>query len=135
MQNHKAIVLYLFFGGCTTLVNILLYALCYEWMSWGNVPSTCLAWLGAAVFAFITNKLWVFESRDMAPGTLLKEWGAFLLCRVATGVVDVGIMYTAVDVLGLEAVVWKVVANGVVVVGNWVVSKEFVFCRGNGEKR
>lgn len=125
--------MYLFFGGCTTLVNILLYALCYEGLSWGNVYSTCLAWIGAVLFAYISNKLWVFESRDMTPRTILKEWNSFLLCRVATGVLDVSIMYVAVDLLSLMPLPWKLVANIIVIIANWLVSKNYIFSVKNNE--
>lgn len=134
MERYKAVILYLFFGGCTTLVNILLYALCYEWLSWGNVPSTCLAWVGSVMFAFVTNKLWVFGSRGLSPCAVLRECSAFLLCRVATGVLDVGIMYMAVDLLCLAPLPWKVVSNVVVVIANWLVSKNCVFVTKDNRK-
>ena len=76
-------------------------------------------------FAFITNKLWVFESRKIK--SIIHELPAFLLCRILTGVLDVLIMYVSVDVLSLNGIIMKIVSNIIVIVLNYIASKWVIF--------
>ena len=126
-QKYRDVILYLFFGGCTTLVNMGVYALCYELLGVPNVPSVAIAWLLAVVFAFITNKLWVFDSKSWDRGTVKHEAGSFLAARAATGLLDVLIMYLAVDVMGWNGTVWKLISNILVVILNYIASRLFIF--------
>lgn len=132
-QKHKQILLYLFFGVCTTLINTVAYALLYEYWEIANVASTILAWLAAVLFAFVTNKRFVFESRRKNLREQLLEFVSFFGCRIATGVLDVVIMYIAVDCMQWNSVVWKLISNIVVTVINYVASKLLIF-RGSEEK-
>ena len=127
MKRHRMVVLYLLFGGLTTLVNVVSYALCYEYCALSNVGSTCAAWLISVLFAFISNKLYVFESKDMGLRIILWEWYAFVLCRLLTGLIDVSIMFVAVDIFGLMPIMWKILANLIVIISNWLISKHYIF--------
>lgn len=77
--------------------------------------STVIAWLLAVLFAFITNKLWVFDSRSFDKKVLTKEILAFFACRLATGILDVVIMYLAVDVMNSNGTVCKTISNMLVI--------------------
>ena len=63
-STHKQIILYLIFGVCTTVINTVCYWLLYDMLSWSNLLSTVIAWLAAVIFAFVTNKRYVFESKN-----------------------------------------------------------------------
>ena len=123
----KEMVLYLFFGGCTTLVNVAVYYLCSRIALISNVPSTVIAWFAAVLFAFVTNKIWVFQSKSKETNVWLKELASFLLCRVATGAVDLGIMWISVDRMHLNNLLFKIISNIIVIVLNYLVSKLFIF--------
>ncbi len=125
--RYKGLILYVVFGAGTTLINWLVYYLCYAVLGVPNVPSTVIAWILSVAFAFITNKLWVFGSRSFERKTLLREAASFTAARLATGVLDVGIMVLAVDVLSRNAGVWKLLSNIIVVILNYVISKLVVF--------
>ena len=94
-----------------------------------NVPSTIIAWVIAVAFAFITNKLWVFDSKKFNARTLMYEVPAFFVCRLATGVLDVAIMYLAVDLLAWHSLTWKLISNVLVIVMNYLASKFVIFNR------
>lgn len=133
-QRYREPVSYLFFGGLTTLVNIGAY-----WLLAGLGLSTAIA-NGAALaasilFAYVTNRLWVFESRARG-AEALREFVRFLLCRLGTGVVDELIMIAGVDWMGPMlfpdgfsqwGLIVKVFANVVVIVLNYVFSKLIIF--------
>ena len=121
LRKYKSFITYAFFGVCTTLVNILSYRLFFFALSVPNVPSTILAWLFAVLFAFITNKIWVFESKSWALSVTISELIKFFVCRIATGV--------AVDKMQWNALVWKVISNVIVIVLNYVASKLVIFVK------
>ena len=121
--KYKEQILYVFFGGLTTLINWGAYALCYNVLGVSNVPSVIIAWILGVAFAFVTNKIWVFESRSFDTKTVMRELWTFVAARLATGLLDLGIMYLAVDVLGGNGNVWKLISNVIVIILNYVFSK------------
>ena len=129
INKYKNFIAYAFFGGCTTLVNLLCYRLFYFVLVIPNVPATALAWLFAVLFAFITNKLWVFGSRSFEPSVLLPELVKFFICRIATGILDVGVMWLAVDKMHCNAMLWKLVSNIIVIGLNYIASRLVIFVK------
>ena len=125
--RYKDMFLYLFFGICTTAVNILIYYICAHWLNFSTIVSTAVAWVLAVVFAFVTNKLFVFESRSWNRKVLAKEVPSFFLCRAATGGLDIAIMYVGVDRMRLFDVGVKVISNVIVIILNYMASKWMIF--------
>ena len=79
------------------------------------------------LFAFVTNKLFVFESKSREPRLVLRELGSFVLARLISGGVDLGIMLVGVDVLHIDSLIVKIVSNVIVVIMNYIASKFFIF--------
>ena len=126
-NKYKSFVLYVFFGGCTTVINIATYALCTRIFGFGTVLANIVAWVLAVSAAYITNKIWVFESKACTKKAILQEAAAFAACRIATGVMDLAIMYVSVDLLGLPDLIMKVLSNAFVIVLNFIFSKLIIF--------
>ena len=126
LKKYKSFIFYAVFGVLTTAINIHLNI--------ANVPSNILAWTFAVAFAFITNKLWVFGSKNMSVRTILNELWKFITARLAVGLVDLAIMYVAVDICHGPGVVFKVVAGIVTIVLNFVLSKLVVFRKAKPAK-
>lgn len=126
-NRYKEMILYLVCGGCSTLVNIAAYYICAYPLSLGTVVSTCYAWIAAVLFAYVSNKLWVFESRLSGCREVAREMLSFFSCRILTGLVDLAIMYVFVDVLHVNDVVVKIGSNVIVIVLNYFASKFFIF--------
>ena len=129
--KYKSLIMYAVFGVLTTVVNMVSYYLSYNVLRIPNVPSTIIAWVLAVLFAFITNKLWVFDSRSFKRKVLIHEIWTFMAARLITGLLDVGIMYLTVDVLGWNATLWKLLSNIIVIILNYVLSKLIVFKKDN----
>lgn len=125
--KYKEQILYLFFGGCTTVVNIVVFALCNDILHMELLVSNFMAWVLAVFFAYITNKIWVFESKTETLNELVKEIGSFVFARVVTLLIDMLIMYVGVEILFINKMIIKVLANIVVIVANYVFSKLFIF--------
>ena len=127
--NHRSwfnrsyeVLSYLFFGGCTTLVNIITFWV-LRLLKLGVYTSNTIAWVLSVLFAFITNRLFVFESK----GKLLKEIVSFFGFRLLSLLFDMGIMYLFVDIFKWNDLVSKIIANVFVIIINYIFSKVFIF--------
>ncbi|MBE7005485.1 MAG: GtrA family protein [Ruminococcaceae bacterium] len=129
MIKYKSVILYGIFGVITTLINVATYHVCFRSLGISNVISTIIAWVVAVTFAFLTNKSFVFNSRSWEKKAVIHEGLMFFGCRIGTGVIEVGMMYAFVDLLGLNGTVMKMITNVIVIVLNYVFSKLYVFKR------
>lgn len=126
-ETHKELILYVFFGGCTTLINIVSYFACRQVLCMPIVPADVIAWLVSVIFAYVTNKLFVFESKSWRPRLVLKESAEFLAARVFSLGVDVVMLYITVTILDFWELPMKVLTNVVVIVINYIFSKWIIF--------
>lgn len=127
LRRHIGVVLYLVFGGLTTLVNIAAYWVCARVLTLDTLTSTVVAWVLAVLFAYVTNRIWVFGSNAHGIGQILLEAFAFFSCRLTTGLADLGMMWIFVVVLDFNDLVVKVAANIMVIVMNYLASKFIIF--------
>lgn len=127
IKKYKELITYGIFGVLTTIINIVTYAFLYNQLGVSNVVSNVIAWILSVLFAYVTNKIWVFESKSTEPGVLLREMVSFFGCRLATGLLDLAIMYVTVDVLALNSTLMKCISNVIVIVANYVFSKLVIF--------
>ena len=86
-----------------------------------------IAWLIAVLFAFITNKEYVFNTERRTLKSVLNQFVLFFLCRAFTGVLDIIIMVLAVDYLQLNSLLWKFISNIIITIINYALSKFFIF--------
>ena len=126
-KEIKEIVAYLVFGVLTTLVNIVVYWLAAHPLGIKTVPSSVIAWIASVLFAYITNRIWVFHSETTGKSGIIREVAYFFACRLATGVVDWVFMYVTVDLLHFNDVWMKIIANVIVVILNYIASKLWIF--------
>ena len=127
LEKYWDILTYLFFGVLTTAVNYLVYLPCFNLLGWSASLSNVFAWIVAVAFAFLTNKPFVFKSRDWSRNVVWPEFCKFVGCRVGSGVLETAILLVAVDWLGLNGNVWKLITAVLVVVLNYIGSKFLVF--------
>lgn len=129
---NKEVINYLIFGVLTTIVNIAVYYV----MTWGKtgaletsemLVANFVAWVAGVVFAYITNKLFVFESKTDTMKAFFKELGSFVWFRVLSLILDMVVMFVTVDVMKLNDKVMKIVSNVLVVIANYIFSKMFIF--------
>ncbi len=123
---NRETVSYLVFGVLTTIVNYASYELC-KWLGVHYTVSTVAAWVLAVAFAYITNKLYVFESKSFEKNVLLREISAFVGCRLFSGLCDLGFMILAVELLCMNDSIAKLASNVFVVIINYIFSKLFIF--------
>ncbi len=127
IKKHKDLIPYGVFGVLTTLVNIVVYWIMAHPIHLRVVPSTVIAWIASVLFAYVTNRKWVFHSDAFTKSAIIKEVIYFFSCRLATGILDWVIMYVFADRLAFSDVIVKCIANVIVIVLNYVASKVFIF--------
>ena len=127
IKKHWDIITYLFFGVLTTAVNYIIYLPCLYWLGLSATVSNILAWIVAVIFAYLTNKPFVFGSHDWSIKTVIPELGKFLSCRIGSGVLETLILLVTVDLLGWNGAVWKLFTQVLVVILNYIGSKLLVF--------
>ena len=127
-KKYKEVINYLIFGVLTTLVNFVSYFIFAKVFKIDEVISSGLSWLCSVLFAYITNKLFVFESKTTRKREILKEMASFFLSRIVSGALcDVGTFAIMVKVLNINDVVAKLVTQVMVVILNYLLSKLIVF--------
>ena len=135
---------YLFFGVCTTVVNIVVFQLCCTVLGMHALISNIIAWVFAVAFAYVTNRIFVFHSRENSLSGIAREVGSFVGARLFSLLVDELIIWLMVDVMGYiaaerllagilgcplkdaKSLFAKICSNVVVVIMNYVLSKKFV---------
>ena len=127
LKKHWDILTYLVFGVLTTVVNYLVYLPLYNLLGIPAAVSNIIAWAFAVAFAFLTNKPFVFKSHDWSAKTVVPELSKFVGSRVATGAMETGIIFLAVDLMGWNGNLWKIVTSVLVVILNYLFSKLLVF--------
>ena len=135
-REHREGMRYLVFGVLSTIINIVVFAICERILHLSTIISNVIAWIIAVVFAYVTNKLYVFDSVTDTKKAFLKEMISFFVARLLSLGIDVLIMYIGVTLIGINDILTKVIANIVVIIANYVMSKLFIFKRDDsrGEK-
>jgi putative flippase GtrA len=123
--KYREVCRYLIFGVLTTLVNYVAYLLLAPLFVRTTIP-TVIAWVVSVLFAYLTNRRFVFQSRTRGKAAV-KEAGAFFAARLLSGVLDVLLMAIFADMLGLNDKLVKLASNVFVVIFNYVASKLVIF--------
>ncbi len=123
-HRHREVLLYLFFGGLTTLISWGSFYLLHYPMGINELISNILSWVLSVLFAFVTNRTWVFSN---AAGRPLAAMGRFFASRLATLGLEEGLIFLFVTYLSFDAMVIKISGNLLVLALNYLCSKFFVF--------
>ena len=127
LGKYWDIFVYFVFGVLTTVVNYLVYLPVYNLLGVPSALSNTVAWAAAVIFAYLTNKPFVFNSCDWSRKTVISELAKFVSSRVASGIMETAILFVCVDLLGWNGNVWKLLTSILVVFLNYVASKFLVF--------
>ena len=126
-KKYKEMLLYLFFGGLSFIVSIATYACFNVGMGINELIANILSWIITVMFAFLTNRVWVFQSPTDSEQAFIKQMFVFYSGRVITLVVEEAILLVFITWLGFNSMLIKVIAQVIVIVLNYVISKLVVF--------
>ena len=128
-HKYKEVLMYLLFGGLTTVLSVtvrilLFHTLCNPEKAFDVQAATIISNAVGIAFAYVTNRAYVFESKNK---NRLKEAGSFVLGRLFTLLMDMGIMYVGVTLLSQNESIITILSQVLVIVSNYLISKLFVF--------
>ena len=127
--NYREIIAYLIVGVLTTIVSLGTYYLVTITFLNPNKPvelqiANIISWMFAVAFAYFTNRKYVFLSKEK---NKVKEGTKFILSRLTTLGLDMLTMFIMVSILNINDRISKLVSQVIVIIGNYVISKFFVF--------
>ena len=128
-KKNEEIINYLIVGGLTTLISLIAYYVCVYTFLNPEVPlelqiANIISWIVGVSFAYVTNRIFVFKSKEK---NKIKECTYFVGSRVLTLLLDMGIMFLFVTALHFNDKIFKIISQILVIVGNYIISKFFVF--------
>lgn len=127
INKYREQLLYLFFGGLTFLVSVLSFAALISFAHLNELIANVISWILAVLFAFFTNRIWVFQSPTKGCHEFIKQMGSFFGGRVVTLLIEELILLVFISTLHFPSMVVKIIAQVIVIVLNYVISKLFVF--------
>ncbi|RST90919.1 hypothetical protein CBF33_08600 [Vagococcus lutrae] len=132
-EEYYAILMYLIMGGITTVINIVSFWLFNEKIGINYTVSNIIAWIFSVLFAYISNKLYVFESKHSTLTDLYREIASFFGFRLLSLFMDLLAMFIMISLLHIAPLISKILANVVVLIANYLFSKFFIFKKNNYE--
>lgn len=132
---NKEVIMYLIFGVLTTVVSLAVYyGLIYTILNPENAIqlqiANIISWVAGVIFAYVTNRKFVFESKEE---NKFKEISKFVTSRIGTLLLDMLIMFIGVTLLKQNDKIIKIVSQILVIIGNYILSKLFVFRKNKKE--
>lgn len=127
VNQYQSQLLYLIFGGLTTVINVSSFAIMYDMWLVNLSLATAIAWVLSVLFAYLTNRVWVFGSKARGFKAIFLETCSFFFFRGLTFILDLGIMQVGVGLLHGNAIGWKIIDNIIIVLINYVLSKVLIF--------
>lgn len=126
-KKYEEGINYLIFGFLAFVLNYVLYYLFESILHMNYLVATGVSWTLTVIFAYWTNRTFVFKSKNNSTNSLVKEFISFIGARIATEVLEIGFMYLAVDLLTMNSYVAKLIGQVLVIVSNYFLSKLWIF--------
>lgn len=138
-KKNKEILLYLFFGGLTTVVGLIFFILPLKLFDFKDITigsrtidtntqvANIISWICAVTFAYITNRIWVFENKAHTAGGVVRECLSFYSGRLLTLLIENLLLNLCVETLDWKPIISKVIVSIITIILNYIISKLFVF--------
>lgn len=131
IKKYEELIKYLIIGILTTVINYIAFVILVNSFKLEMHASNIIAWIISVIFAYFTNKLFVFESKSFKPNIIIKEISTFGAARIFSLLLEELILYVFVNKLGMEKLIIKLIANVIVIAVNYVLSKFIIFKKEN----
>lgn len=126
-KNHKEALLYLFFGGLAFFLNLFLFILFTSLMGINELIANVISWVICVLFQFFTNRIWVFDGYVETRKEFVQQVSSFFGGRIFTLVVEEVILAIFITWLAFNSVIVKLIAQVIVIILNYIISKFYVF--------
>ncbi|OAB43034.1 teichoic acid glycosylation protein [Paenibacillus glacialis] len=126
-DNKKEVISYIIFGVLTTVINLIVYVILTKASGMDYRIATTIAWIVSIVFAFITNKKFVFGNVNNGFSVMIRELMLFVAFRALSFVLDIIVLVVLIELLQFNDLISKGITNVLVVIFNYVASKMYIF--------
>lgn len=123
---NRETIIYIIFGVLTTVVDFVIFGLLYYVTGLDEYIANTIAWVAAVAFAYITNKIFVFESKSFKPKDLIKEISSFVAARILTLILT-NIFLIFAEYISMNMMFAKALISVAVIILNYIFSKLFIF--------
>ena len=131
-HKYKEIIKYIIFGGFTTIINIITYLILTKIIKLDLLISNVLAWFISVLFAYITNRIFVFNSQNKKVKSILIEISTFYVAMIASLVCcDILLFNIMIKVLHINDITTKLILQIIVIIMNYILSKFIIFKKDN----
>jgi len=132
-KRFKEQLLYLLFGGLTTLLSIGLFWLFTDPFAMNALWANVICWVICVAFAYVTNRTWVFSDKANNAAGIIRECASFFVGRFGTLALEEVVLWIGIDRLHINSMAVKIAAQVLVIIGNYMISKLYVFkAKGGG---
>ncbi len=131
----SSVVRYVFFGGCTTFLNLVSFAVLRKMMHVELNTANLISIILSILFAYVVNSLFVFQNRRESLKSHIRPFCKFISARMATMVIEVGGVWLFVQVIGMQDMMGKFLTQFIVMALNYIFSRFFVFTTGKEQKK
>lgn len=126
-KKYREVIAYIIFGGLTTLVNLIAFYIFDTLIGWPYLVANAIAIILSILFAYVTNKIFVFRTKELGAKENVLEFIKFIGFRGVSGLADMMTMWILVDLITMNTNIAKLLTQFIVVVLNYVFSKFFIF--------
>lgn len=131
--KYEEVIMYLFFGGLTTLVSIVTKLAAFYAIPgkpfWESTAAVIFSWICAVTFAFFTNKKYVFKNETSQKNEFIKVMISFYGARAATLIMEEIIFIVFYEWLGISELIVTLASQVIILIANYILSKIFVFSK------
>jgi putative flippase GtrA len=126
LRDRRSEIVYLFVGVLTTIVNFIVYVICADLMGIPYLIANAVAWVAAVLFAYVANRIFVFQSRN---SNVVLEFLLFVVSRLFSLILESGVLLVLIELAQVDDIIAKIIAAVIVVVTNYITGKLIVFKR------
>lgn len=125
--KNKEVILYLIFGVLTTLVNFIVYFTFKSVLGTEMLIANSFSWLFSVLFAYVTNRIWVFQSKAHGGKEITFELIKFVFYRGLSFILDMLSMLLLIEILHFNDFYAKLITQVIIVIANFLFSKWLIF--------
>ncbi len=126
-EKNREIILYLIFGGCAFIISVGSFIILTVFIRLNELIANIISWILAVCFAFLTNRNWVFQKKTATIRETGRQFVDFISSRILTLIIEEAIILIFITQMGLNSIAVKIIAQIIVIVLNYLLSKNFVF--------
>lgn len=126
-HKYEEGISYLFWGGVAFVLSMVLFYIFANVLMLNEQIANIITWIICVIFAYLTNRTFVFKSKTKELKAVTKEFVDFTVARLATLILENAVLFICIDLLLWHNMIAKLIGQFLVIVSNYVLSKLWIF--------